>query len=193
MHSGILSFPAYPAAFHRGCSPRLEGGYRGCRLCPTGVKIKAAISPSAREAVSYDGGLLWNRTPILDDALRHRSTTPWRTISDRRTSVRIAARYPPPPQTRLCTLNEISRVESISKIAIRDILLEKQVLTFLRLGIDLMIQIADWKYVGEKKVLLKKWELFTMRFVSWQMRSCLCGLNGLKNTRIPNDILMRLI
>lgn len=118
--AGRLSpyFPLYPAAFHRGRSPRLEGGYRGCRLCPTGVKIKAAISQCAREAVFYGGGLLWNRTPILDGF----APSFYNPVANHKRppdSVRVAASYPPPPQTRFCTLNKVSRVESISKIAIR--------------------------------------------------------------------------
>lgn len=112
-------FPLYPAAFHRGCSPRLEGGYRGCRLCPTGVKIKAAISQSAQEAVFYGGGLLWNCTPILDGF----APSFYNPVANHKRppdTVRVAASYPPPTQTRLRALNEISRVESITKIAIRD-------------------------------------------------------------------------
>lgn len=68
-------------------------------LKPADVKIKAAISRSAGRP-SFTAAACCETVRRFSMALRHHSTTPWRT-SD---SVRAPASYPPPLQTRELTL-----------------------------------------------------------------------------------------
>lgn len=160
---------------------------------PADVKIKAAISRSARRP-SFTAAACCETVRRFSMALRHHSTTPWRT-SD---SVRALASYPPPLQTRFRTLRDLTlEYKPLIKIVPVICSLKKTSQSYIHWpsGIDLAkdsrVRICHKKKNEETRTSLQRINQ-NDRFI--RFGTCGPALMDctLKKLRTPNGILMRL-